>query len=354
MEFGFDVALGHRDSALTLRDFRTEPTSLAHRVFGSRYRIAGHVGSGGTADVFLAEDLATRQLVMVKRLSRYAAAAPELVERFLREALIAQAVDHPSVVRVLDVAHADLESPYFVMEALAGETLGDYLRREERVLEERALRWLGQAASGLRAVHHAGIVHCDVKPDNLFLLGPAGDPYGLKLIDFGMAKLGARPRTEASNFVVGTAQYMAPEQILGELVDARTDIYALGVVAFRMLTGQLPFDTAPAATLLSHQLFSPVPPPSWLADGLDPALEALVLRAVSKDPDNRYPSMDALLADLEALMGLRSADSPLWAFGPRARRADAYVPQTPRGRAAARALALCYGPGAASPGALPG
>jgi serine/threonine-protein kinase len=146
---------------------------------------------------------------------------------------------------------------------------------------------------------------------------------------------------------------MAPEQILGEMVDARTDIYALGVVAFRLLTGQLPFDTAPAATLLSHQLFSPVPPLSWLADGLDPRLEAVVLRAVSKDPDNRYPDMDALLADLEALMGLRPTDR-LWALRPSARRADAYVPLTPRGRAAARALALAYGSASPSQAALPG
>jgi eukaryotic-like serine/threonine-protein kinase len=343
MEFGFDVAFQNPARAVTIGDFHAEPTTLAHRVLGNRYRIAGQIGSGGTADVYLAEDLVTRRLVVVKRLSRQAAEAPELVERFLREALIARAVDHPSVVRVLEVAHSDLEGPYFVMEALAGETLGDCLRREERVSEERARCWLGQAAAGLRAVHRAGIVHRDVKPDNLFLLGPAGDPWGLKLIDFGMAKLLARPRTTPSNFVVGTAQYMAPEQILGETVDARTDIYALGVVAFRMLTGQLPFDTAPGATLLSHQLFSPVPPPSWLLDGLDPDLEAVVLRAVSKHPDNRYPSVDELLGDLETLMGLGPMGGRLFALGARPRAADVYIPQTSRGQDAARALALAYG-----------
>ena len=133
----------------------------------------------------------------------------------------------------------------------------------------------------------------------------------------------------------GTAKYMAPEQIVGDDVDARTDVYSLGVVLFRMLTGHLPFDLELGATLLRHQVASPIPPPSWLADDLDPRLDAIVVRATRKNPDNRYRDMSALLADLDALsLGLDVVTSPIPIAD------DRYIPRSEHARAAFRALEI--------------
>jgi len=201
-----------------------------------------------------------------------------------------------------------------------------------------------QIAAGLAAAHGAGVVHRDVKPDNLFLIGPAGEPQGLKLIDFGYAKQLDKGPTSTANVVIGTAQYMAPEQVLCDPIDPRTDIYGLGVVMFRMLTGHLPFDADPGADLLSHQLFSPAPPPSWLEEDLDPRVEAIVLRAMRKHPDNRYPSMDALLSDLDRVLETRPGTEgesiprvPLGKFP------DVYKPKNTMGREVARLLASRFG-----------
>jgi serine/threonine-protein kinase len=228
------------------------------------------------------------------------------------------------------------------MEALVGESLGDLLRRQQAVPPDLTLILARQAVAGLAAAHRAGVVHRDVKPDNLFLLGPQGDPLGLKVIDFGMARNVDGAGSGATLTAEGTLQYMPPEQILGDPVDARTDVYALGVVLFRMLTGHLPFDTEPGVDLLAHQLFSPAPPPSWIVETLDPRLERVVLRAMRKHPDNRYPSMQALLADLDGIVGLRSGPSDRPA-APAADVPDVYHPVNARGREFAELLAAHAG-----------
>ena len=151
------------------------------------------------------------------------------------------------------------------------------------------------AAAGLLAAHRAGIVHRDVKPDNLFLLGPLGEPYALKVIDFGMAQ-SASGSTQSKGLLLGTVQYMAPEQIVADPVDARTDVYGLGVVMFRMFTGHLPYETDFHTDVLAHQLFSPTPPPSWLSDTIDPRIETVIVTAMRKHPENRYDFMQGLLA----------------------------------------------------------
>jgi serine/threonine-protein kinase len=178
-----------------------------------------------------------------------------------------------------------------------------------------------------------------VKPDNFVLLGPIGEPFGLKLIDFGMAKLstGAGSGTHS---ILGTVEYMAPEQILMEAVDARTDVYSLGVVMFRLFTGHLPFDTDAPADLLRHQLFSSVPPPSWLDDDLDRRLERMILTATRKSPDNRYANMQLLLDDLNALIGVTDREV---SERPPSVAPDAYAPSTDRGAEALGILAEKFG-----------
>jgi serine/threonine-protein kinase len=268
----------------------------------------------------------------------------------LREAEALRGIDHPNVVRVLDTGETLGGVPYLVLEALPGETLGDYLRRQGTPPFEVSLDLVRQAAQGLCAAHRAGIVHRDVKPDNFVLLGPTGEPYGLKLIDFGMAKLDGTGGTSGSHTILGTVEYMAPEQILAEPVDARTDVYAMGVVMFRLVTGHLPFDTSLPADLLRHQLFSSLPPPSWLDEQLDPRIERMIFAATRKHPDNRYPSMQALLDDLDALIGVSTGE--VQGRAPEV-TPDIYNPSTVRGSEALKILAEKFGKFATLPPGAP-
>lgn len=337
------AAASHRPgSAWSLEDFRAQPTDLEGAVLGGRYRIVGFVGRGATADVYLAEDLEAGAFVVVKRLTETATCDPEISGCFLREATAAQSIQHPNVVRLLSVQRPPDDRPFLVIEALAGESLGDYLRRESSMPHDLALLLCRQMAAGLSAAHRSGVVHRDVKPDNLFLLGGPGRPDALKILDFGMAKVDSLG-TGTTDLVMGTVHYMAPEQIVLDPVDGRTDIYALGVVMFRMFTGQLPFDTAPGTELLGHQLFSPAPPPSWLDEDLDSRVEAIMLRAMRKHPDNRYPNMDSLLGDLDAVLGSRSGQAAEVKVPPLEREPDVYVPRNAHGRKAAEVIARRFG-----------
>jgi serine/threonine-protein kinase len=309
-------------------------------VLGNRYKVHGYLTRGATARVYLAEDLIDNVPVAIKMLAPESFKGHELSGRMLREAEALRGIDHPNVVRVLDTGETGNGVPYLVLEALPGETLGDYLRRQGTPPFELALELVRQAAQGLCAAHRAGIVHRDVKPDNFVLVGPTSDPFGLKLIDFGMAKLEASSKTSDTHTILGTVEYMAPEQILAETVDSRTDVYSLGVVMFRLFTGHLPFETSAPADLLRHQLFSSLPPPSWLEDDLDSRLEQMILTATRKHPDNRYGSMQELLDDLDALIGVSAADvsqrSPQVA-------PDIYAPRTERGSEALTILAQKFG-----------
>lgn len=318
-------------------EFRLTNTERAGEILEGRYRIRGFMDSGGTAEIFLAEDLHQERLVVIKQLTLELAHNEELRRRFLHEATAAQAIVHPNVVHVEAVVEPADQPPFLVMEALVGETLGDTLRRDECLPVPRVLLLVREIARALAATHAAGVVHRDVKPDNVFLLGPLGQPRGVKLIDFGMAKLKTVP---CSGVVLGTAQYMAPEQILVESVDGRTDVYGLGVMMFRMLTGHLPFDSEPRADMLRHQLFSPAPPASWLCDELDPTVESIVLKAMRKHPDNRYPSMLALLEDVEAALDAEPerASDPGLVIHP-----DRYHPHSEDGAQALKLLARKFG-----------
>jgi serine/threonine-protein kinase len=217
------------------------------------------------------------------------------------------------------------------------------------------------SARALAAVHACGVTHRDIKPDNLFLVGARGAPRAVKVLDFGMAHLAPEARSalastrpllaerepEERTSILGTAQYMAPEQILVEAVDARTDVYALGVVLFRMLTGHLPFEAHGKKDLLRHQLFSPVPPVTWLEESVPEGLARLVRRCTRKCPDRRPSSMGEVLAELEGLALTGDATTPaadqLAELSWGDYESDVYRPRTERGRAAAELLAREFG-----------
>jgi serine/threonine-protein kinase len=296
---------------------------------------------GGTSKVYLARDRQVRKFVVVKWLTEQAAADPQHRQRFLSGARATMAVDHPAIARVLCVGEPQGRPPYLVMQALEGESLAEYLERQPAPDDQFVLMLIREVAAGLAAAHDVGIVHRDIKPGNLFLVGPLGTPIGVKIIDFGLSKDLSEEASGPSsmNLVLGTAQYMAPEQVLADPVDARTDIYAFGVVLFRVLTGQLPFDLDPSLELFGHQLFSPAPPPSWLNEDIDPRLEKLVLRCMQKNPANRYASMHELLEDFEriAASGLKS-EPVLVPISIRV-EPDVYRPQDIRGFEVAQSLA---------------
>ncbi len=322
-------------SAVRLSGFAARATQHTGAVLDGRWRIHGFVNRGATARVYLAEDLREHDVVAVKMFAPYgqelAGADPRKIavirERFLDEAWALSRIVHPYVVRILDIGER-AGAPFLIMEALEGETLGARLDREGRLDAPTALRIAREIAAGLAAAHDAGVIHRDVKPDNVFLVGKGAT---VKVIDFGMAKLLGSGVDVEEELVMGTAQYMAPEQIVRERVDGRTDVYAFGVMLFKMLTGHLPFDVDGGLHLdvLGHQLFSPTPPPSWLDDQLDPAIERVILSAMRKSPDNRYPSMKALADDL---LAERAAGWPI------ASARDVYEPSTPDGRAAVRMM----------------
>lgn len=324
----------------SLKGYSLLPETPDENVIGGRYEVRGLVGRGGTADVYLTRDRTTTEHVVVKRLRPEILQNRELYERFLLEAEALRLVDHPAVIRVLTIERPDNEPPYLVLEPLRGESLGDHLKRQGAMEPELAVRLMREVTTALEAVHAAGIVHRDLKPDNIFLVGPVGEPHHVKVLDFGMARLGREGHDETSTSILGTVQYMAPEQILVEPVDERTDIYALGVMLFRMVTGQLPFDAPDTRDLVRHQLFSPVPPATWLVEELLPGLEAVIYRATRKNPEERYPDMRSFGAALDAVLGLQESDKLRPAeLDP----ADVYRPRSEKGAQAARVLARALG-----------
>lgn len=322
-----------------LASFRTQPTKRAGEFLGDRYRIEGLLGSGGTANVYLAVDTHIGHSVVVKQLNREGASNQGIVERFLAEAEALANFQHPRIMRVLDFACSDGQFPYLVTEALVGETLTSLFQRRPSVPLSLALMIARQTAQGLAAAHRAGLIHRDVKPDNLFLLGPRNAPFGLKIIDFGMAQSSQSKDTSGIHTVLGTIEYMAPEQTMADPVDGRTDIYGFGIVLFRLLTGRLPFQASDKIELLCHQLFSPVPSPSWYDAAIDPHMDAIITRATRKHPRNRYPNMRAMMIDLDVVFGLCHGEptSTELVVAP-----DIYEPQNAKGREVAELLAERY------------
>jgi serine/threonine protein kinase len=305
-----------------------QETSLSELpLFEGRYDILRKLGQGGTARVFKAVDTQTSRHVAIKIIEGEAAETPTWRERLLREAALLESLRHPNVVDVLAGGESANDSPYLVMEYLEGETLGQLLLRAPALPVGGALAILTEVASGLAATHAIGVIHRDIKPDNIFLVGPRGRPTRAKIFDFSFARVQGGERFTTGGFILGTPQYMAPEQAVGDPAGQRTDIYALGVVAYRMLTGVLPFDGQEAALLAQHLYERPISPSERGRD-VPPAVAAIVLSALRKRPSNRYPSMQDLVEDIERATGRRSgavtADFVEWD--------DVYEPQTPFSR----------------------
>lgn len=332
-----------------LSERRTRPGSIAGpsgsrpRFLSERYELIEYLDSGGTAEIFVALDCETGRRVAVKILNDEAHADPLLRGYFLGGARAALRIRHPNVVRAEAVLERPEGAPFAVMEVIAGKPLSSVLANHGS-LPPLMVAELGiQAAAGLDAAHRAGVVHCDVKPENLLIARRPCGRLQLKVIDFDLAALDPEEEPHEHPMLRGTAKYMSPEQVVGDQVDARTDVYSLGMVLFRMLTGHLPFELELSATLLWHQLVSRPPPPSWLCEDVDARLEAIVLKALRKAPQNRYATMSLMLADLHAW----HAGQPLLAERP-LMQPDVFVARREAARTAAQAIVRCVQRGAAA------
>ncbi len=311
-------------------------TRISDALLAGRYRVRGFIGKGAMARVYLAEDEHTQRPVAVKVLDGPGASAPQARERFLLEARTASLIEHPNVVRVLDTGQREDGAPFLVMEFLFGESVGTLLHRQGPIAANIALPALQQATAALWSAHQQGIIHRDVKPDNLYLVGEPGDPYDLKVLDFGLSRLPTSDLTAAGT-VLGTPGYMAPEQVLGETVDQRTDVYGLGMVMYRMFTGRHPFSAADEVAILAHHVLTPAPPPSHYVPELDPRIEQIILTAIQKRPDNRYADMAIFYDDLGRVLTDRQS---LWAS---LKQADSYQPTSSVAKLVASSLNRAIG-----------
>jgi serine/threonine-protein kinase len=278
-------------------------------IIDGRYRVLHRVGSGGMADVVCAEDLQLGRKVAIKLLHRRFAQDEEFVERFRREASSAAGLQHPHVVAVYDRGAWD-DTYYIAMEYLEGRTLKKLVQEEAPLAAPRAIDLAIQILRAARFAHKRGIIHRDLKPHNVIV--DAEDRA--KVTDFGIAKAGASDMTQTGS-IMGTAQYLSPEQAQGHAVSAPSDLYSIGIILYEMLTGRVPFEGESAVTIALKQVGEAPVPPSHYNPAVPPALEAVVLRALEKDPARRFADADEFIAALEQA-GEGDATSVLQATGP--------------------------------------
>jgi tRNA A-37 threonylcarbamoyl transferase component Bud32 len=263
---------------------------LVGRILGDRYRILSRLGQGGMGSIYLAEHVTLGKRMAVKVLRPEYSRDAELLDRFQHEARAASQIGQENIVEVFDFGHTPEGEAYFVMEALDGESLARILHRDGPMPVGRAVPIFLQICRALGAAHERGIVHRDLKPENVFILRRNDGADFVKVLDFGIAKGPGTPdskRLTKAGSIIGTPEYMSPEQASSNVIDQRSDVYAFGVLAYETLTGRLPFDgDTPLATLMKHQSDAPVPP-RRLRPELPPEVEQIVLRALVKRPEGR-------------------------------------------------------------------
>jgi eukaryotic-like serine/threonine-protein kinase len=291
-------------------------------VIGGRYRLDGEIGRGGMSTVYRAFDLVLERPVAIKLMHRETAADADQLERFRREAKSVAQLNHPHVVTVIDAGEEPAENgsngsglgagqdgpratPYIVLEYVHGETLKDVIRREGPLPIPQAIAYAIEIARALGAAHERQIVHRDVKPHNVLL----SEEGGAKITDFGIARTLTEEGLTMDGRVLGTTDYVSPEQALGQPVTGQSDLYSLGVVLFEMLTGDVPFHgDSPVAVAMKH-VREEVPDIQRLRPEVSAATAAVVERAVSKDLSRRYGDAESMLSDLEEVLAIEASRS---------------------------------------------
>jgi eukaryotic-like serine/threonine-protein kinase len=267
------------------------------QVFGDRYEVEARIGAGGMAEVWRGRDRVLKRTVAIKTLLPQFARDASFVDRFRREAQAAARLNHPGIVSVYD-SGSDGDTPYIVMQFIEGRTLADFLGAGKTMPPMQAAQIAQGIAEALAAAHAQGVIHRDIKPANVMVTRDGK----VMVMDFGIARLVSGPETAPqTSAVMGTASYLSPEQAQGQAVDARTDIYSLGVVLYEMLTGRPPFTGDSPMAIAYKQVNATPPSPSSANPDVPPELDAVVMRALSKNPANRYQTAQEFADDLERL-----------------------------------------------------
>ncbi|HEV8246403.1 MAG TPA: serine/threonine-protein kinase, partial [Polyangiaceae bacterium] len=284
--------------SIILDDEPARGSELIGTVLAGRYRIERMLGSGGMGSVYRAEHVLMRKAVAVKVLHREMTALPEMVARFEREAVAAGRIEHPNVVAASDFGRLDDGSFYLVLEYVEGRPLSTLIDTEGGLPPERALHIVRQIADALGVAHSLKIIHRDLKPDNVMLVDRENYPDFVKVLDFGIAKVRMQDETGKTQqltqlgTVFGTPDYMSPEQARGNPVDGRADLYALGVMLYEMLAGVTPFKSDDLIVVLTRHITEPPPP---LPDKIPGPVRELVMKLLSKSPDERFQTAQELM-----------------------------------------------------------
>ena len=278
-----------------MTDSTHPPIDADDTLVDGRYQVTRRLGSGGMADVYCARDVHLGRDVALKMLHRRYAQDQEFVERFRREAKSAAGLQHPNVVGVFD--RGQHEGTYYIaMEHLPGRTLKEVVEAEAPLPQERVIELGMQILAAAGFAHRRGVIHRDFKPLNVIV----DDDWNAKVTDFGVARAGTSEMTETGS-IMGTAQYLSPEQAQGHAVTAASDLYSIGVMLYELLAGRLPFDGDSAVSVALKHLSEPPPPLSRLRPDIDPGLESVVMAALAKDPARRWQSAEEFAAALEAV-----------------------------------------------------
>ena len=273
------------------------------KILGERYELGAMIGTGGMADVYLAQDVRLNRQVAIKILRSDLARDPSFVTRFNKEALSVAALNHPGIVSVYDSGREDSPSgamPYIVMEYVEGKTLREIVNKGERFALNRAVEITEGILIALQYSHKNGIIHRDIKPGNI-MITDSGD---VKVMDFGIARaLADTGATMTSTWnIIGTAQYLSPEQATGTQADARSDLYSVGCLLYELLAGRPPFTGDTPVAIAYQHVSAPLVPITEIQESLDPALNAFFSIALAKDANERYQSANAMLKDLKKLI----------------------------------------------------
>jgi serine/threonine-protein kinase len=284
------------------------------RTFAGKYRVEQMIGEGGMGKVYKATQLALDKPVVLKVLRQALLGDERTVARFQREAKAASRLNHPNSISVLDFGQADDGAMYIAMEYVQGKDLHQILSREWPLPEARVMRIMSQVLSALADAHSVGVIHRDLKPENIMVSQGRSEPDFVKVLDFGIAKIvdGSEdegPALTRAGFVCGTPEYMSPEQARGAKLDHRSDLYAVGVILYQLVTGMLPFDSDSAVGFATKHLTEIPPPPTKRRPDarVSPAMERLIMKALSKNPDERPQTAEQFRAELLAIEKERRA-----------------------------------------------
>ena len=302
----------------------TSSDSLLGTIVDDRYEVCAVLGEGGMGTVYKVRHTKLDRTFAMKVLRRDLARDKDLAARFTQEARATASIKHPNIVQITDYGTLSDDVPFFVMELLHGQPLSTALKAHEALPLAVAVNVILKIAGALGAAHEAGVVHRDLKPDNVFLVGKVGAfglPEDVRIVDFGAAKVMGASRITKTGIVFGTPHFMSPEQASGKVVDHRADIYALGVIMYELFTGRVPFEADTYMGVLTQHMFVKPAPPSTLAPyphGLG-ALEDVTLKALEKEPEARFRSMDELAVEVRRVVTFGPGGEPQIAPGSKRR-----------------------------------